>query len=509
MNTGSDYNTTKSNDTGGRVFMLFLLFGIGMYLLATMGLPGLAFTVLIPALVIIAYLTLKYDMFSFWALFVVNYILHFVYRHHPLPLPMSVTTEFFEIILLTTAIIKVKGFDYKNCLNLMGGILGVWIIFGLLQAFNDTMGLGLNWEAWFQGFNISFITLLFIYLVHSLYISNPERLNQYLLVFALLSILGALWVWKQKTFGFTDAERNWIETRGRRTHILNAGTLIRYFGTFSDAANMGCNMACVAVMYIIMAITTKIKRHKIFFSITALLCIYGMMQSGTRTAMACMIVGLGAYVFLSKSFKIAIPFSIVFAIFVFILAFTNIGNGNQQIRRMRSTFNKNDASKGAREVNQEAMRKYLKDAPWGIGIGDRKEHIPPTHKYRIMTTIPPDSEYVFFWIHTGQIGLILLIIVNLTILIGASFITMFKINNPRLRGIAAAITCAFVALQLGGYGNQVLFQFPNGIMFYGAISVVFVLPHMESQFNEWEAQQLAIQEERKRLKLEKKRASRV
>lgn len=509
MKTGSDYNPTSSNDIGGRAFMLFLLFGIGMYGLATMGLSGLAIAVFIPIIIIFAYLTFKYDMLSFWVLFAINYLIIFIYRHQELPIPISLPTEALEILLLIAAIIKVRGFEFQNCLNIMGLVIFVWLVFGLLQAFNDTMGLGLNWEAWFQGFRINFIALMYIFLIHSLYISNPERVNTYLCVIALFSIFGALWVWKQKTFGFTQAERIWLETRGRSTHILNAGTLIRYFGTFTDAANMGCNMASVAAMYIIIAITTKLKRYKIFFGITAILCIYAMMQSGTRTAMACFIAGLAAYVILSKSFKIAIPFSIMFALFIFVLAFTTIGQGNQQIRRMRSAFDRNDASKGARETNQEIMRRYLKDAPWGIGIGDRSKNVPPTHKYRVMTTIPPDSEYVFFWIHTGQIGLILLIIVNATILIGAGYNTMFRIKNPRLRGIAAGITCAFVSLQLGGYGNQVLFQFPNGIMFYGAISIVFVLPRMEPQFNEWEAKQLAAQEERKRLKLEKKRASRV
>lgn len=509
MNIGSDYNTTSSNDIGGRVLLLFLLFAMGIYGLATMGLPGLAFVAIIPIAIIFIYLTFKYEMFSFWTLFAINYLLMFINRHYSIPIPISLPNEMFEIILIMAAIIKVRGFDFASCLNIMGLMLLIWLVFGLLQAFNDTMGLGLNWSSWFQGFRINFVMLMYIFLVHSLYINNPQRLNQYLIIFAAFSIFGAFWVWKQKTLGFTQAERIWLETVGRRTHILNAGTLIRYFGTFTDAANMGCGMASAATMYIIIAITTKLKRSRILFAITAFCCIYAMMQSGTRTAMACFIAGLAAYVVLSKSFKIAIPFGIIFAFFIFILAFTNIGNSYQQMRRMRSTFNKNDASRGAREVNQDVMRKYLKDAPWGIGIGDRSQNVPPTHKYRVMTTIPPDSEYVFFWIHTGQIGLILLIIVNATILIGASIITMFKLKNPRLRGIAAGITCAFVSQQLGGYGNQVLFQFPNGLMFYGAMSIVFVLPRMEQRYNEWEAVQIEKEEKRKQLKLEKKRASRV
>lgn len=509
MNIGSGYNTTASNDIGGRVFLLFLLFGMGMYGLTTMGLPGLTIITLIPVAILFFYLTFKYEMFSFWILFAINYLLMFINRHYSMPIPISLPNEMLEIILIMIAIIKVRGFDFQNCMNIMGLMIFIWIIYGLLQSLNNTMGLGLNWASWFQGFRISFVFLMYIFLVHSLYISTPERLKNYIVWVALFSIFGAFWVWKQKTLGFTQAERIWLETAGRSTHILQAGTLIRYFGTFTDAANMGCNMASAAAMYIIIAITTKIRRHRIFFAITAIFCIYAMMQSGTRTAMACFIAGLAAYVFLSKSFKIAIPFSIAFAFFLFILAFTNIGNSNQQIRRMRSTFNKNDASKGVREQNQEIMRKYLKDAPWGIGIGDRSQNVPPTHKYRVMTTIPPDSEYVFFWIHTGQIGLILLIIVNATILIGASIITMFKLKNPRLRGIAAAITCAFVSQQLGGYGNQVLFQFPNGLMFYGAISIVFILPRMEQRYNEWEGVEIEEEKKRKQLKLEKKRASKV
>ena len=69
--------------------------------------------------------------------------------------------------------------------------------------------------------------------------------------------------------------------------------------------------------------------------------------------------------------------------------------------------------------------------------------------------------------------------------------------------------CAFVSQQLGGYGNQVLMQFPNCLVFYGGLSIVYVLPHIEQEWNEYEAKLLSIQEEKDRLKLEKKKQSRV
>jgi hypothetical protein len=83
------------------------------------------------------------------------------------------------------------------------------------------------------------------------------------------------------------------------------------------------------------------------------------------------------------------------------------------------------------------------------------------------------------------------------------------LKSPSLRGIGGGLCSAFVAIQLGAYGNQVLMQFPNGLIFYGGLTIVYVLPYMEPAWIEYEKKKLAEQEERKRLKIEKKLASRV
>jgi len=76
-------------------------------------------------------------------------------------------------------------------------------------------------------------------------------------------------------------------------------------------------------------------------------------------------------------------------------------------------------------------------------------------------------------------------------------------------GIGAGMCSAFTAIQLGGYANQVLMQFPNCLTFYGALTIVYILPYLEPAWIEYENKRLAEQEEKKRLKLEKKLASRV
>ena len=146
---------------------------------------------------------------------------------------------------------------------------------------------------------------------------------------------------------------------------------------------------------------------------------------------------------------------------VVFLAFTNIGNGNQQIRRMRSVFNKKDASANQRTINQQAMKKYMNEAPWGIGMTVGYNNVPKNNKYTFMATVAPDSEYVFIWIHTGIIGITTFLICTGIMIIGACWIILFKLKNPALRGIGAGFCCAFISQQLGGYGNQILMQFPN------------------------------------------------
>jgi len=220
--------------------------------------------------------------------------------------------------------------------------------------------------------------------------------------------------------------------------------------------------------------------------------------------------GIMVYVFLSKSFKIAVPITIVGAIMAFLLIFTTVGDGNQQIRRMRSAFDKDDASANQRSINQEAMKKYMKEAPWGISLAVGYQNAPANNKYTFMAKVPPDSEYVFIWIHTGVIGITTFLITTLMMWVGACWIVLFKLKSPSLTGIGAGMCSSFVAMQLGGYGNQVLMQFPNCLLFYGGLAIVYILPYLEEEWIQFEEEQLAIEAEKKRLKEEKKeRAKRM
>lgn len=501
---------TYSRNNGGRVLLLFLLFLLALYEFATSGYSAFAIVCLLPLGVIAVYCAFRWRLFTFWILFFVNYLIQMKDISASLPLPMSIPNELLQIALLAIAIIDAReNPHFEKAANLMLFSILLWCGFCTIEILNDTCNLGIDFGGWYSGARMMAFQLLYIFLVFSIYISSPKILLNYIKIWGMLALFSVFWVWKQEVFGFTTAENIWMETRGRTTHIINAGTLIRYFSTFSDAANYGCNAASTAAAFIIFAITTKFNKLRIFYLIVTVLVIWGMLQSGTRTAMFCLAAGLIVYLILSKSVKIAVPFTIGFIFFAFILVFTKIGDGNQQIHRMRSAFNKDDASANVRDINKAAIKKYLADAPWGIGLSANYDNVPANNKFNKLSTIPPDSDYVFIWVHTGKIGIIVFVLTTILMFLGACSIVLFKLKSRSLMGIGAGLCAAFTSIQLGGYANQVLMQFPNCLIFYGGLSIVYILPYLEPAWIEYEKRKVTEIEEKKRIKLEKKLASRV
>jgi hypothetical protein len=334
--------STYAKENGGRVSLLFLLFLLAIYEFIFAGFSMFAIICVMPALAFIVLTLFEYRMLSFWSLIVINYIIQAKWLS--LPLPTSVPNELLQLVLLAFALIDTHKAHFERTLNLMYLAVAAWCGFCTLEVLNDTCGIGIDIGAWYTQARMIGYQLLYITLVFCLYITSPIILVRYLHVWGALALFADFWVWKQQNIGFTDSENVFLQCRGHSTHVLASGTLIRYFSIFSDAANFGIGIASTAVAFIIFGITAKVRKYKVFFLVVGIACAWAMFISGTRTAMACFMAGMMMYIFLSKSLKIAIPFTATFALFVFILAFTTIGQGNQQIRRMRTVFDKKDAS---------------------------------------------------------------------------------------------------------------------------------------------------------------------
>ena len=498
-----------THENRGRVALLFLLFALAIFQFINSGFNAFAVICLSPLAILFVYATFKWKMGVFCALIIVNWFI--MNRNLTIPFPASLADESLEVLLIAIAIIDARYTPhFGRAWNMMLLAIMIWCGLCLIEIINDTCGVGMNINAWFTGFRLLALQLVWIILVFSLYISDPKSLIIYLRLWAALSLISALYTWKMIHIGLTDTETAWLYSPSNTTHLLNARTLIRYWSTFNDAASYGCNASASAVAFLILGITSKIKFDKYFFFTTGVIVIWGMFQSGTRTAIITLIAGFIVYLFLARSVKILVPCTIIGGLCVFLLIFTNIGNSNQQIRRMRTAFiGKKDASANVRDINKAAIAKYMKEAPWGIGIGMMASDIPANNKFRKLSNIPPDSEYVYIWVRTGPIGVTVFTCCMVMMLLGGCIIVLFKLKNPALIGIGGGLCAAFVSIHLGGYANQILFQYPNALTFFGGMAIVYLLPYIEPEWIEYEKKRLAKIEEKKRIRLEKKLAARV
>lgn len=96
------------------------------------------------------------------------------------------------------------------------------------------------------------------------------------------------------------------------------------------------------------------------------------------------------------------------------------------IRRMRTAFRPNkDASYLVRKQNQKKLAEYLRNRPFGEGLGLGGVEARRFGS-RLTTTIPNDSTYVKIWTETGVVGILLYLLIYAGSLLWGCYCIMFK-----------------------------------------------------------------------------------
>ena len=178
--SGANYSSYVQNN-GGRVLLLLLLFLLAIYELVSMGIGAFAVVCCIPILVLVVLAGFRYKMLSFWSLLIVNFLIMW-HGLPPLPIPMSIPSELLQIVLLALAAIDTKNTKYERCGNVMFLTLIVWCLFCTLEVLNDTCGIGIDVGAWYTTARSIAYQMMYIFLVFTIYISNPKVLTKYLYV---------------------------------------------------------------------------------------------------------------------------------------------------------------------------------------------------------------------------------------------------------------------------------------------------------------------------------------
>lgn len=344
-------------------------------------------------------------------------------------------------------------------------LAGIWLLYCIFQIVNPEARMI---EPWIAGRGIGFYFFFFVILTFML-VDNNKKLDTFLYVWGAFSILATLKGFGQMVFGVDYAEKAWLDNGGAETHILFGK--LRVFSFFSDAGQFGGNQGYAGVVFIIYSMAKK-GLPKIVFLTIGILGLYGMMISGTRGSIAVPFAGFMTFFVLRKNIKI-LSTGVVFVALIFVFfKFTTIGNGNDQIRRMRGAFDPNNKSLQVRLDNQKILKGYLASRPFGGGIGHAGDKAQRFLPHAFLSNVATDSWYVLIWAELGVIGLTYHLFVLFFVLGMASYKVMFRIRDPITKIKMSALISGMAGVMLASYGNAILGGMPTALLFYASMAIM-------------------------------------
>ena len=448
------------------IVLLLVAIGLCAAILSKMEVLGVGLLFAIVFGSVYMYLLFKNPIIGFFTAIGLNFILLGLGRYVTgLPLGFGID----GILVLTYLALFFSRFkeriDWTPANKDLTILAAIWLGYCILQIVNPEAQ---SMAAWLSGRGIGFYFFLFVTLTFML-INTHKRLDLLLYVWGAFSILASIKGIVQLFFGLDAAEQAWLNAGAAQTHVLFGK--LRVFSFFSDAGQFGANQGFSAVVAIIYAMTKK-GMPKIFFIIVGVLGLYGMVISGTRGAISVPLIGFMTFFVLRKNVRVMAS-GIVFLMVVFVFFnYTTIGQGNDQIRRMRSAFDPNEKSLQVRLGNQKILKDYLVSRPFGGGIGhagDKAQRFLPN---AFLSHVATDSWYVLIWAELGVVGLLFHLFILIYVIGKASYKVLFKIRDPITKLKMSALISGMAGVMVASYGNAVFGGMPTALLIYASMAIM-------------------------------------
>lgn len=461
---------TGSNRLGTPAYaaMVLLMAVAAGYLISEYGLSAGIGMIVLPFLLIYMVLFFRKPIIGLYTAIGLGFIILGLNRYITIP---QVGISIDAMLALTFIALIFSRFyervDWKPAKKDITLLAAIWLVYGLLTIINPEIRDRTVWLASFRG--VSMYMFLFVTLT-LLLINSKNKVYYFLYLWGILSILASLKGMQQELISVDPWEKAWLDAGARSTHLLFGK--LRVFSFFSDAGQFGANQAYTGVVFLILSSSQENVKRRIFFLIVGVLGIYGMLLSGTRGAISVPLTGFVLYFILRKNkFVMISGFCLLVVVFIF-FKYTTIGQNNQQIRRMRTAFDPNDASLQLRLSNQRKMRTYLATRPIGGGLGHAGSKAKKTMPNTFLANTATDSWYVMIWAELGIIGLTLHLIILFYILFKSVYLIWFRIRDPILKTQMMALTSGMFGIMVSSYGNAVLGSMPTGMVIYTAMAIM-------------------------------------
>ena len=370
--------------------------------------------------------------------------------------PLGLSLDGVLVLTVLGVFMNGKRMDWHRLRHPIFYLLAGWLFYTILEYFNPEVP---NQDAWFYKIRSTSLNWFFLVLITLVMPISRNDIRWLIRLWLFWSFCGALWAFKQQYIGLAAAEYRWLAEGAAKTHILWGQ--LRAFSFYSDASQFGGEMAGVTLICLIFMAGESSWLRRIGYLMLAVVIFWGFALSGTRSALFVLIAGYPAYLFLLRKPIYLLRGAIIAAPILAILMFTHLGDSVYQIYRIRTALHPTeDASFMVRIENQQRLKSYLKDLPFGAGLGTSGGLGARFSPWHGAAQIPPDSWYVELWIETGVVGVALYLLMLATI-IGMGIRQVWQLKDPRLRLVMIALLAEFIGISVMSYSNPTIGQFPT------------------------------------------------
>jgi hypothetical protein len=457
------------------IIALLLCFGVG-YFGATKGMSVIFLALSLPFVILYFIFFFRNPKLGVYTALVLGFILPILARYTNSPIPFGLGIDI--LLVLTYVIVFLKHWkylDFRLAANNVVLLISIWMGYIVLQIANPEARSIAAWFYTMRGMGL--YQFLLIPLGFILFNSRKDWYNFFNLWLGF-TILAILWALKQSIIGVSAAEQAWLDGGAATTHVLFGK--LRVFSYYYDAGTFGASMGQISIMCFILFLGPYSKSRKAFYFLVGLFSFYALMLSGTRGALAVPAIGGILYLIMIRNVRLMIVGAIVLFFGFSFLKFTTIMHSNDQVRRLRTALNPEDASLNVRLKNRERLTTYLQDKPFGGGLGTSGVWGQRFSPNTWLANFPPDGLYTRIRAETGLVGRLLYVGMWLFIL-GKGVLMMWKLKREENRVIAMAFLAGYAGILMANYGNEVMTQFPISVLTFLGIPIILSMKYWNEE----------------------------
>lgn len=391
--------------------------------------------------------------------------------------PIGTLLDLLILVSMVSILLRqIKERDWSFGKNPLGYIILAWLYFNFLQILNPGAESKMAWLYTIRSVAIQ----LLVFFIGAYAFKNDkkgiERIIKFIIWMCFAFVLYGL---KQQFFGFSAAEKAWIYSNEEIFELYYQWGTMRIPSFCYDPTTFGILAACFAMFCIVFAVGPTSRGQKIWLGTMAVLALWVMAYTGTRTAYV--LVPLGAFFFAGMILNRNVL--IVTGIFAVLgTGFILKSSSSGVVYRIQTAFKPSeDASMNVRLENQKRIQPFIQSHPLGGGLGScgvwGKRFNPDSE----LSKFPHDSSFVRMAVELGWIGLILYGLLHY-IVVRTGIYYFFRCRDPWIKTAYAAITTWTFMLLVACYAQEAILQLPMNVIYNIFLAMLVTLKNFDPAY---------------------------